>query len=132
MPPSSPQRALQVDRVDLLHIHALTTEDDLAKIEAKGGVLEQVLKFREQNTRTIDTVDDFLAYFTPQSKSEDKPEIHGGFALCHFSEGPELDELLKKHKVTIRCIPLDAQPQPGKCFLTGRPSQKRGVFAKAY
>uniref|UniRef100_Q022Y6 Aldo/keto reductase n=1 Tax=Solibacter usitatus (strain Ellin6076) TaxID=234267 RepID=Q022Y6_SOLUE len=41
-------KALQVDRVDLLHIHALTTEDDLAKIEAKGGVLEQVLKFREQ------------------------------------------------------------------------------------
>ena len=40
-------KRLQVDRVDLLHIHALTTEDDLAKIEAKGGVLE-VLKVREQ------------------------------------------------------------------------------------
>jgi aryl-alcohol dehydrogenase-like predicted oxidoreductase len=41
-------KALQVDHVDLLHIHALTTEDDLARVEAKGGVLEQVLKFREQ------------------------------------------------------------------------------------
>jgi aryl-alcohol dehydrogenase-like predicted oxidoreductase len=41
-------KVLQLDRVDLLHIHALTTEDDLGKIEAKGGVLEQVLKFREQ------------------------------------------------------------------------------------
>jgi hypothetical protein len=41
-------KALQVDRVDLLHIHALTTEDDLAKIEAKDGVLQQILKFREQ------------------------------------------------------------------------------------
>ena len=47
-------KALQVDRVDLLHIHSLTTEDDLARIEAKGGVLEQVLKMRDQKmTRFI-------------------------------------------------------------------------------
>src|SRR5687767_6257251 len=41
-------KALQVDRIDLLHIHALTTAEDLAKIEAKGGPLEQLLKFRDQ------------------------------------------------------------------------------------
>jgi predicted aldo/keto reductase-like oxidoreductase len=47
-------KALQVDSVDLLHIHALTSEDDLAGIEAKGGVLEQVLKVRDQKmTRFI-------------------------------------------------------------------------------
>ena len=47
-------KALQVDRLDLLHIHALTTADDLARIEAKGGVLEQVLKMRERKmTRFI-------------------------------------------------------------------------------
>jgi uncharacterized protein len=46
--------ALQVDQVDLLHIHSLTTEEDLAHIEAKGGVLEQVLKLRDQGmTRFI-------------------------------------------------------------------------------
>ncbi len=41
-------KALQVDRVDLLHIHSLLSEEDLANIEAKGGVLEQVLKLRDQ------------------------------------------------------------------------------------
>jgi predicted aldo/keto reductase-like oxidoreductase len=47
-------KALQVDSVDLLHIHALTSEEDLATIEAKGGVLEQVLKLRDQKmTRFI-------------------------------------------------------------------------------
>lgn len=47
-------KALQVDRVDLLHIHALTTAEDLAKIEAKGGPLDQVLKLRDQKmTRFI-------------------------------------------------------------------------------
>jgi len=47
-------KALQVDSVDLLHIHSLTSEEDLAAIEAKGGVLEQVRKLRDQKmTRFI-------------------------------------------------------------------------------
>lgn len=46
--------ALQVEQVDLIHIHSLTTEDDLARIEAKGGVLEQLQKLRDQRmTRFI-------------------------------------------------------------------------------
>jgi len=100
--------------------------------EIQTNLFQRALKLREDNTRTIDTLDDFLAYFTPKNKNEDKPEIHGGFALCHYSEGPDLEEFLKKHKVTIRCIPLAGPTEAGKCFLTGRPSQKRAVFAKAY
>jgi uncharacterized protein len=38
---------LQVDQVDLVHIHSLENEDDLARIEAKGGVLEALQKARE-------------------------------------------------------------------------------------
>jgi len=46
--------ALQVQQVDLIHIHSLTTGEDLAAIEAKGGVLEQVQKLRDQKmTRFI-------------------------------------------------------------------------------
>ena len=45
---------LQVDQADLIHIHSLENEDDLARIEAKGGVLEALLKAREQKlTRFI-------------------------------------------------------------------------------
>src|SRR6266516_4319781 len=40
-------RALQVDQVDLIHIHSLTSEDDLASIEAKRGGLEQLMKMRD-------------------------------------------------------------------------------------
>ncbi len=47
-------QSLQVDHVDLLHIHSLTEEDDLARVEAKGGVLDQVRKLRDQKmTRFI-------------------------------------------------------------------------------
>jgi len=45
---------LQVDQVDLIHIHSLENEDDLARIEAKGGVLEELLKARDRKlTRFI-------------------------------------------------------------------------------
>lgn len=39
---------LQTDHVDLMHIHSLAEEDDLAKIEAKGGLLEQLYKAKAQ------------------------------------------------------------------------------------
>jgi prolyl-tRNA synthetase len=113
-----------VDRAELV----ATIGKRLAEIQ--NNLFQRALKMRDENTRSIDTLDDFLAYFTP--KNEDKPELHGGFARCHFAEGPDLDEFLKKHKVTIRCIPLDGAAETGKCFLTGRPSAKRAVFAKAY
>ena len=38
---------LQTDRIDLVHIHSLTTEADLALIEKKDGVLDRLLKRRD-------------------------------------------------------------------------------------
>jgi len=38
---------LQTDRIDLVHIHSLTTAGDLALIEKKGGVLDRLLKMRD-------------------------------------------------------------------------------------
>jgi prolyl-tRNA synthetase len=100
----------------------------LAQIQ--DNLLARARKLRDDHTRPIDTKEEFLEFFTPQN--EEKPEIHGGFALCHISEGPELDEFLKQHKVTIRCLPLNSPPEQGRCFLTGRPSSRRAVLAKAY
>jgi len=40
-------KALQVDQVDLIHIHQLMGEDDLARLEQKGGVLDRLLKARD-------------------------------------------------------------------------------------
>jgi aryl-alcohol dehydrogenase-like predicted oxidoreductase len=47
-------KSLDVDYVDLMHIHQLADEDDLAQVEAKGNALDQLLKFRDQKmTRFI-------------------------------------------------------------------------------
>ncbi len=96
----------------------------------QNGLFDKACAFRDEHTRQIDDLEEFKAYFTP--KNQKKPEIHGGFAVCHFHEDPSVEELLKKLKVTIRCIPLDAEEEDGKCIFTGKPSKKRGIFAKAY
>ncbi len=41
-------KRLQTDQLDLIHIHQLMGEDDLAAIEAKDGVLNTLLKLRDQ------------------------------------------------------------------------------------
>ena len=47
-------KRLNTDRLDVMHIHALKNLDDLAAIEAKGGVLEALYEAREQKiTRAI-------------------------------------------------------------------------------
>ncbi len=98
--------------------------------QIQQGLYDRALEMRKQNTRNIDSLDDFKAYF--QAKNESKPEIHGGFAMCHFVDCPEVDQICKDLKVTIRCIPLEGEKETGTCIFTGQQSQGRAVFAKAY
>jgi aryl-alcohol dehydrogenase-like predicted oxidoreductase len=47
-------KRLQTDQVDLIHVHSLTDENDLAAVEAPDGVLKVLLKLRDQKvTRFI-------------------------------------------------------------------------------
>lgn len=95
-------------------------------------LLERALAHREANTRRLETEAEFRQFFTPDN--EDKPEIHGGFALMHWAgSADDEDRLQKELKVTIRCIPAgDEYVEEGTCFLTGKPSHRRVVFAKSY
>lgn len=57
----------------------------------------------------------------------------GGFIYAHWDGTSETEEKIKADtKATIRCIPLDAKAENGKCILTGKPSAKRVLFARAY
>ncbi len=94
----------------------------------------RALAHRDANTKTIDSKDEFHAYFTaPKTARENDPTpIHGGFALTHFDGDPALEAKIKDELgVTVRCIPL-APGEPGTCPFTGKPSAKRVVWAKAY
>lgn len=114
-----------------------TIADRLAEIQQ--AMFDRALTFRKQNTRVIDDREEFVRFFTPSN--EEKPEIHGGFALCHYAETPEVAELLAKLKVTVRCLPqagekliddMEGNNENGRCIFTGQPSAHRAVFAKAY
>jgi prolyl-tRNA synthetase len=98
--------------------------------EIQQNLFDRAIKLRQQNTVEIKTEREFREYFTPQNA--DSPEIHGGFAVCHFASEEDVASLLTELKVTIRCIPLDNNDASGTCFLTGKPSARRAVFAKAY
>ncbi len=98
--------------------------------ECQQTLFDRALKAREGATVSIDSLAEFEKYFTP--KNADKQELHGGFAYCHFVDGPEMEAKLKELKVTARCVPLDGKEEAGTCIFTGQPSKRRGVFAKAY
>jgi prolyl-tRNA synthetase len=95
------------------------------------NLLERATKFREANTRVLESKKDFYDFFT--SKNSAKPEIHGGFGLAHWNGSREVEEQIKNDlKVTIRVIPLDDSSEPGKCIFTDEPSARRVVWAKSY
>lgn len=90
--------------------------------EIQTNVFQKALKFREDNTYIIDSWDDF------------KSQIEkGGFIYAHWDGTSETEEAIKAEtKATIRCVPIDASTETGKCIFTGKESVRRVVFAKAY
>jgi prolyl-tRNA synthetase len=84
---------------------------------------DRALKFREANTHEVNSYDDF----------KEKIEEPGGFFLAHWDRTRETeDKIAAETKATIRCIPFGREAEAGKCMVTGKPSESRVVFAKAY
>jgi len=81
------------------------------------------LKFRNDNTLKVDSFDEFKKVL------DEKP----GFVLAHWDGTKESEASIKEEtKATIRCIPLDSPEENGKCIYSGKPSNKRVLFARAY
>jgi prolyl-tRNA synthetase len=86
------------------------------------NLLERAKKFRSENMHSVDTYEDFKAQI-------DK----GGFFLAHWDGTKETESKIKEEtQATIRCIALDQPEEAGFCMVTGKPSSKRVIFAKAY
>ena len=93
--------------------------------------LSWALAFRKENTVAIEDGTDFYDFFTPQNL--EKPEIHGGFAVCPWCGEAACEQKIKEDlAVTIRCIPFEQDSGPGPCVGCGKPGIHRVVFAKAY
>tara|TARA_B100000900_G_scaffold408638_1_gene423204 strand:- start:672 stop:2147 length:1476 start_codon:yes stop_codon:yes gene_type:complete len=91
--------------------------------EIQASLFEKALSFREENTQTADTWEEFKALM----------KGNPGFVYAHWDGMTETEDKIKElTKATIRCIPLNNKQEEGKCILTGNPSAQRVVFAKAY
>ncbi len=92
-------------------------------IEIQKNLFHRALDFRRDHTTQVSTYDEFKEVL----------ETQGGFILAYWDGTTETEERIKQEtKATIRCIPLNANDEPGKCMVTGKPSPHRVVFAKAY
>ncbi len=90
--------------------------------EIQDNIFKKALKFRKENTFKADTYDEF-------KKIIEK----GGFVLAHWDGTAETEEKIQQEtKATIRNIPFDSPEEEGKCIVTGKPSKRRALFAKAY
>jgi prolyl-tRNA synthetase len=90
--------------------------------EIQDTIYNKALNFRKANTYTTDSYQQFKEIL-------DK----GGFIMAHWDGASETEERIKDEtKATVRCIPIDAPDEDGKCILTGNPSKRRVLFARAY
>ena len=100
--------------------------DDIQQV-----LFDRALSFKNEHTIIIDDKKKFKDYFTPEN--QEKPEIHGGFALSFWCGSDECESKIKEDlKVTIRCIPFKSDTDGGKCICCGKSSNRRVIFAKAY
>ncbi len=98
------------------HIEALLEEIQL-------NIYKKAYNFKTENTHEVDTWEEFKEIIDEK----------GGFVLAHWDGSTETELKIKDEtKATIRCIPLNAKKEEGKCIYTGKPSSCRVLFAKAY
>ena len=96
-------------------------EDTLELIQQ--NIYKKAKDFRSEHTLEVDTYEDFKTQL----------ENSGGFISAHWDGTAETEERIKEEtKATIRCIPLDAKEESGTRIYSGKPSNKRVLFAKAY
>ena len=97
--------------------------DDTKRPGFKFAAYERAKRYRENHFTAVDDYSEFKVQL----------ETKGGFFFCHWDGTHETEEKIKEEtKATIRCIPFDMPSESGVCMYSGKPSERRVVFAKAY
>jgi prolyl-tRNA synthetase len=89
----------------------------------QSNLFKKAKDFQKSHTQVIDNKEDFEAYFA----NEDAGYASVGFCLDSQLE----DELAKRLKITVRCIPNDTVSETVPCIFTGKEG-KRVIFARSY
>jgi len=118
---------IEVLRRDTLEKESVSIEGIEDRVKAllddiQNNMFVKAKTYRDERTINVDTYDEF------KEKIEE-----GGFLMAHWDGTPETEAKIKEEtKATIRCIPLDGDTTPGVDMITGKPSARRVMFARAY
>ena len=118
----------EVARRDTLTKEIVKAEEIVDKVvslmdEIQENIFKKALDYRKGHITEVDSYDEFKEVI----------EKKGGFVSAHWDGTSETEDMIKEEtKATIRCIPLHAEKEEGKCMVTGKPSVQRVLFAKAY
>jgi prolyl-tRNA synthetase len=86
-------------------------------------IYERAKAYQATHTTRVETYDEFKEVLDGK----------GGFVVAHYDGTSETEELIKEQtKATVRCLPLNEADEDGVCIVTGKPSQRRAWFARAY
>jgi prolyl-tRNA synthetase len=108
----------QLMKIDEVATNIPKLLDDIQK-----NIYTKAMKFREEHITKVDSYDEMKRVL----------DDHGGFVSAHWDGTAETEATIKEEtKATIRCIPLDVKEEQGKCVYSGKPSNKRVLFARAY
>jgi prolyl-tRNA synthetase len=119
---------VEVARRDNLTKETISRDNVVAYVtalmdEIHKNIYRKATDFRTGNTYTVDSWDEF----------RDIIENKGGFVMAHWDGTSETEGQIKNlTKATIRAIPFNTPDEEGKCILTGKPSHRRVLFARAY
>jgi prolyl-tRNA synthetase len=112
-----------------------TKEKVSMDIEGVGSAVQVLLNEIQQNlfARAVAFRTDMTSKADTMVEFEQILNGKGGFIYAHWDETTETADKIKELTgATIRCIPLDSVDEDGICILTGKPSKRRVLFAKAY
>jgi prolyl-tRNA synthetase len=119
---------VEVARRDTKEKQVMKIDEVATKIPAlldniQENIYNKALAFRTNLTTKVETYEEFKKVLDEKT----------GFVLAHWDGTPETEAAIKEEtKATIRCIPLDAVAEAGTCIYSGKPSNKRVLFARAY
>jgi prolyl-tRNA synthetase len=108
----------EVVAIDNIEEYVANLLDDIQK-----NIYQKAFDYRATKITKVDSWDEFKELLVSK----------GGFLSAHWDGTPETEQKIKEEtKATIRCIPLDAVEEDGKCIYSGNPSKQRVLFAIAY
>ncbi len=127
-PRDADEGTVEVARRDTLTKETVSRDNIVAHVtalmdEIQNNMLRKATEFRDKSTYYVETWEEF----------RDIIENKGGFVMAHWDGTPETEEIIKNEtKATIRIIPFDSPAEKGRCVRTGKPSERRVLFARSY